>query len=647
MKFGKNCFIRTQINFRTLFTIYSLIWLSFLYFNPVRVLFSQSKSQNQTAKILVGPDILVTGEGNSPHAEVIIAANHRNGKNLLGAGIDVGNYLDRVYVSTDGGYSWIETSPGERHDYNSADPQVAFGIQGTAYFVEMCNRKDRSFEPSEHLGLRFYRSKDGGLNWQEPSHVNPGYSSDHPQIAVDLTKGQYAGRVYIGAASVGLAVRKDLLSRTGGRSVPSENWNVGVFRSDDDGRSFVGPVIAVKGKPGGKGVTTQVINLLVLSDGTLFVSAYELVGKPQRNIWCVLSKDGGVSFSGIMNVQKQVVDKKLRNVNLPVVFAVDTHTEQFQDRIYCVWSDQRSGKTRILLSYSADRGKTWSEPEQVDKSAPNGAHQYLPAVAVNDKGIVGVSWYDTRYSNVDGIDHEFFAVSDDGGESFLSAVQVSSQEYYPRTTSGITLMPRTRRTSTESISLRFLETGQRWPGHYQGIVADTDGTFYPFWVDKRTGNYQIWTSQIVVKLDEVEQTRKTEAKVKTDITDKLELIFETIKYDSLSEVAEVPVRLKNKTEVPIYPPIILEITSITGLAELAEQPRSAGYKEKALVILNAHNGKQGAGAVFDFSKQLGDFESLVPGAVTGALTWRVKIVDPFTNHLHDLNMSASGYIENK
>ena len=37
----------------------------------------------------------------------------------------------------------------------------------------------------------------------------------------------------------------------------------------------------------------------------------------------------------------------------------------------------------------------------IDASAPASASQFLPAIAVNDSGVVGVMWLDTRASSVE------------------------------------------------------------------------------------------------------------------------------------------------------------------------------------------------------------------------------------------------------
>jgi hypothetical protein len=45
-------------------------------------------------------------------------------------------------------------------------------------------------------------------------------------------------------------------------------------------------------------------------------------------------------------------------------------------------------------------------------------------------------------------------------------------------------------------------------------------------------------------------------------------------------------------------------------------------------VVNAENGKRGEGATFDFSKALGNLESLAPGAQTSPVILKLQFTDP-------------------
>src|SRR5262245_47429883 len=211
---------------------------SFLFISLVVVVLAASvKSEESNSKIVVGPNILVSRDGDIPHVELIAASNPRNAKSILGASITqssaTGGWSSKTYSSVDGGITWTHVSLPELHESGALDPQVGFGTQGTAYFSAIRMVKDEKGQTRG--GLIFYRSEDNGLTWQKPADL--GYSYDHPIMGVDHTKGAYSGRIYI-SVLYGYPV-----------------YTVGIFRSDDDGRSFIGPVEASNG--GGKfGINT-------------------------------------------------------------------------------------------------------------------------------------------------------------------------------------------------------------------------------------------------------------------------------------------------------------------------------------------------------------------------------------------------------
>ncbi len=95
-----------------------------------------AQSVESPTKILVSPNILVTRQDSDlPHAETIIAVNPKDNKNLLGSAIvftrDERGNANKLYASKDGGQTWTQS---EFPELGSVDPQVAFGITGTAYF---------------------------------------------------------------------------------------------------------------------------------------------------------------------------------------------------------------------------------------------------------------------------------------------------------------------------------------------------------------------------------------------------------------------------------------------------------------------------------------------------------------------------------
>ena len=286
------------------------------------VSFALAENKPDPAKIIVGPNILASRDGDIPHVELIVASNPRNAKNLVGAGITQssakGSWASKTYASVDGGITWSDSSFPELHEAGGLDPQVGFGIQGTAYFSALRYVKDEKGQ--DHAGLIFYRSEDLGRTWNKP--VDLGSSYDHPIMGVDHTTGKYAGRVYL-SVLYGYPV-----------------YTVGIFRSEDDGRTFVGPVEAANG--GGKIGINTISNIVILRDGTLVVPYVDFEFDPEKaktqkalNFWVVSSSDGGITFSAPRKIGSHKIEYTPEGLRFfSVACAASDRSNLFPDRIY-------------------------------------------------------------------------------------------------------------------------------------------------------------------------------------------------------------------------------------------------------------------------------------------------------------------------
>jgi hypothetical protein len=568
----------------------------------------------------------------------MIAANPKNRKNLLGAAITTSSsgsgMGSKAYASFDGGHTWHDSVFPEQVASGGGDPQVAFSPHGTAYFAALANVNE---EGRTRALLHFYRSEDGGRAWSKG--LNLGGSYDHPQIAVDHTYGRFAGRIYISVAY-------------------GREYSLGVFRSDDDGRTFTGPVKVRDGQGIGANVTT----LMVLSDGTLAMTYVDFQIDPVKrktirdsNRWLVTSKDGGITFSDPSKIATDRVP-----VDIPfglgtfTPYAVDSRSLQYRDRLYCAWTDFSSGRARVLFNYSPDGGKTWREPRAINAAMPAGT-QFQPILAVNDQGVVGVMWFDTRDLKPDDSEyHVWFTASVDGGETLLQPVRLSSAPSSRWSAGNLEFTPRpwttTANTQAGTQRISFRSAAQRFSqgGDYMGLTADADGVFHPFWADSRTGVFQAWTSQVRIELPPKPQalaaagsiasgsgsTVALQEKLEVSLTDKLQFLMDPTTYDPVTKELLMPIRLKNLSDQSIYKPIIVEVKAFgSGTGEF--------LKDKSPIILNASNGKQQEGARFDYSSALRDLEALEPNGQTEAVVWRFKLSDPLQTP--DMHIKVTGH----
>lgn len=472
-----------------------------------------------------------------------------------------------------------------------------------AYFAALSSVKDDMGR--KRLAIHFYRSEDGGREWSKP--LDLGYSYDHPQIAVDQTLGRFAGRVYIGA-----------LYGAG------RDYSLGVFRSDDGGRSFTGPVKVLDG--GGIGV--NVTTLMVLSDGALAMTYADFQIDPAKRAkaresgtWLVTSNDGGVTFSPPVRIAALATPgENLQTLRLSTfaVYAADSRSKQYRDRLYSAWTDFSAGNPRVVFTSSSDGGKTWRAPRPVDGQTPAGTIQYQPAIAVNDQGVVGVIWFDTRGLKPDGSEyHVYFTASVDGGETFLPPVQLSSAPSYRWGAGNYAISPSAWGDPKKNLRITFLSAAARWGhgGDYIGLTTDGEGTFHPFWPDSRTGTFQAMTSRVRVApaaLPAPSAYAEATDGNSTSVTDRVEFVFDLTTYDPATQELSLPIRLKNISGEPIHKPISVVVKAFgSGTGEM--------FREKAPAILNAANGKPREGAVFDYSSALRDLEALEPNAMTEAM----------------------------
>jgi hypothetical protein len=574
--------------------------------------------QAAAARLVVGPNMLVSRDGDMAHQELMLAANPRNARNLLGGAITAsrpeGGTATKTYASLDGGQTWRDAQFPEQLRWGGGDPQVAFTPHGTAIFATLAMTPDESGRTRG--GMHVYRSEDGGVSWGNA--VDLRWSWDHPQITVDHTTGRYAGTVYIGVL-YGYPV-----------------YRVGVFRSADDGRTWIGPVEAANG---GGTVGINVVPMLVLSDGTLIVPYGDFEFLPERRkpqmangLWFVTSTDGALTFSAPRRIATVRTNYDTRLGTFPAL-AVDARSSRFRDHLYAVFADADGGRTRILFTRSRDRGQTWTTPRAIEPGVPDAAHQFQPAIAVNDSGVVAVTWFDTRDSGDGRHYHEYITASVDGGDTWLPAARVSTAPSDRFGAGNVRFTPTAWSATGDSLRISFLSPASRWGngGDYMGLAADASGDFHPFWTDARTGTFQIMTARVHV--ERTAAGRTAPPTTLAVLTRMVQVLFDPTQYDAATSTATLPIRLRNISQQPLYGPLILEVAGFRSGTESAAQ-------ELEPVILNAANGRQGTGATLDFTAAIGSENVLAPGAVTGSIELRVRVRDPL--NVPDLNAVVRG-----
>ncbi len=306
------------------------------------------------------------------------------------------------------------------------------------------------------------------------------------------------------------------------------------------------------------------------------------------------------------------------NRSMMAIMAVDSSSGPFKDRIYVEWPDVGSGRSQIMLSYSSDQGKTWSKPRVIDDNRawannPSGPDDIHGQVAVNQQGVVGVSWYDRR-DNPDNLGWTVrFRASFDGGETFTPSVKVSEVPYLIEKTDPMPLSVIGRRwkDSNES-ALVGVHSFNFSGGHTAGLAASAEGSFHPLWVGNSTGVPQLWTASVTVN-GTAQKNGSAELAKLTDVSGKVKMYFTNRRLFRSSGIVEADVEIENLSEDTLHGPLKLRVLDLNSRLGVAE-------------FINADEGGKGEGAVFDVTSLL-EGGQLKPHATTKPKRIRIQMTE--------------------
>jgi hypothetical protein len=402
-------------------------------------------TQGRVSQDILEPD---GGPGQAEtEAEPYLAIDPENDLRLL-ASYQEGRFADggcrslTWAFSKNGGRKWSEGAvSGLTHISGGAfektsDPWVAYGPGGRAYLASLLFNETRP-----ENGVYVSASEDGGRNWGPPVAVHLGDINnfdDKEAVIVDTyADSPFRGRVYVAWDTVG-----------------QNSQILRVAWSDDGGQSF-SRTVDVERTAANIGVIP-----LVGPGGVVHLVWLRATGGNNVIIVASRSEDGGATWSPLVQVgriENRGVNQ-LRTGELPAA-AVDPHS----GRLYVVWPDvffqpgDFIGPDEVALARSDDGGRTWSAKQKV--SGDEGFESFTPAVAVDGKGRVGVSYYANKATDSFQVDH-YVRISSDG-ETFGKSL----------------------RTNRPSFDPRFAAVTDRgfFLGDYQGLAAGKDA-FYALWV---------------------------------------------------------------------------------------------------------------------------------------------------------------------
>jgi hypothetical protein len=562
----------------------------------------QTKTRTEQARITIAPLINVS-QANllRPHWEVQIAADPTDARRLVVCSKLLGDdktYLRSwpdnvvIYASADGGLSWQPSFESDNHQH-STDPTCSFAADGTAYFIFFGGT------PESRFRMPTYRSTDGGKTWAETGTTE---ALDREYITVDDTGGKFSGRLYVhGAASMpGL---------DGGRLT-----GLGLYHSSDRGSTYKCVKIADEGTQyvvgNGSGV--------VMSDGTFAAIFGDLhnASMPSPSdthpttanaeLKFVSSDDGGETVGKATIVSDWYMRDPLVLNGMPSL-AVDRTQGPFRDRLYAVWVDARSRRGEVRFARSDNRGKTWLPSFTVSDNSPQDAFgeapdAFMPSIAVNRNGVIGVAWYDRRdHSDNLGYDMRFSA-SLDGGESFLPSLLVAPGGPSALQTKQLLLWGPWHATA-ESDGRTHSAFTWAWGddgGDTAGLACDRDGVFHPVWIDRHLGIQNVWTTRVTVRGAALPNGGGGLESLR-DVSAKAEVRYSLAHVDLATGEITINAAIANTSHEMLPGRLTLRLLRLAS---------SSG----AIEAQNADNHTSTGGAVWEFHSTPG--QSLAPGSLT-------------------------------
>lgn len=452
-----------------------------------------------------------------------------------------------IYYTTDFGDTWQTSNfvnmphESDKTSFGGGDPVFAADKNGRIYFswIDLYGTYLEALTGPLPMGIFWAYSDDGGATWIQPVHdtillghlnvLNNTVTdpiSDKQWMAVDQTDGQYANNLYVSYVTIGQRNDSVAFYMIKCKTKPADTlaFTVEANVTDTTGASEF--------------MFVQFSSLDVDNAGNVHVTFYGSRDGYELAVYHSVSTDGGQTFS----VPNKISDVKF---NLPMfqITPADTIPGVKTDRtypspyfaadknngnLYMTWTafgitSDAGQKSQIYFSKSTDNGNTWSTPIVVNDDNAN-VDNYYSSITVAPNGKVIVSWYDRRGDVANNYNtHYYYAVSNDGGNSFESNLQVS-------------LFP------TDFAHVGDVNNGFGI-GEYTQVLS-TGAYTIPVWTDGRTndGKLNIYAAFLSPTFTGVGRIQSINENIS----------MSDIYPNPVSDVAKVDVNLKKSSAVSIY-----------------------------------------------------------------------------------------------
>lgn len=341
--------------------------------------------------------------------EPAIGISRKNPDNIVVA-VTSGNY----YFSQDGGQTW-KKSETTREIGEATNPAILSDRKGTFYtfFVSAVNEGKERIVCSE--------SKDGGVTWQEHSHIElPAEKKvKQPSVSLNFKSGE-------------MLMTWTQFDKYGSND-PGHKSSVMLSRSKD-GKKWSTPMqlSQLQGSCLDDNSTPRGATPVMTIDGKMFAGwamgqkIYLDRSFDKGNTWLnnditVGDQPGGWTM-GIPGLKS--------GGGLPI-FGIDNSPGRYNGSIFLTWADTRKGESDadVWFLRSVNFGDNWTTPLRINDDGP-GKHQFMPAMTVDQSnGNIYIVYYDRRAHDDEATD-VYLAFSTDNGNSFKN-IKISETPFIP------------------------------------------------------------------------------------------------------------------------------------------------------------------------------------------------------------------------
>ena len=507
-------------------------------------------------------------------SNIIVGAMHYDPNGVPFPILDFAVYYTNDFGSTWGKSPFNGTFPGE-NVVGGGDPMIAFDENGTAYFSWVLLTVTSGTQNGT-WGLNYATSTNGGANWiidgggieKNPfQNLNVNtltHAPDKQWMEADHSPSSpYTGNVYIVYTDINLA--NPAYRMTLKRRVP------GSTNFEDTGVIFNSQNYPV----------AQFSSIDIGANGNIYVSFFADQGGNNYAMFMTKSTDGGVSFSP---------EEKVADLDLPALFSGTPDVPGISENrlypcphlavdpsesghLYMTWSDvdgvNSNSGLNIYLTKSIDGGASWSTPLKVNNNTDTETNQFYSSIAVNESGVVFMSWYDQRDNTGNNETHYYFAFSLDGGNTFEQMNITSTASDFGQV---------------------GINNNDQGPGEYNEIVVSGNYAI-PFWSDGRTNNGDIAVYSAVLNIQELNINEIKNLNTKFS--------FIGPKPNPIQEEAVFDLLLKEKSDVEV---LLFDVAG-RQLRTITKQDFTAGSHTIEFKTTNLANGEYFVTINTDFGSQ--------------------------------------------